>query len=315
MSVQVEDKIRRLNNASLRRVIEPDTEVPGEIGPGQVLPDSLLSTAGLDLDLTPEQKARLSREEIGSITQAGIRFEAILEAGFAMEVVRSQDLTDPRITYLLHEMGEETRHQRLFIRLLSQTGATTSNPLDNRVTRFIMRAGARAIISLPALLYTLVLGGEEIPDMFQKIASEHPDTDPFIRAVNKYHRMEEARHLSFARTRLPEVWAEAGPIEKIAVRRVAPFVIRMMFDEMVHPGVYATIGLPAMKTWRAANATPVRKAMRAKACRSVVDAMVDAGIFAADRLPKRWQQLLDGEDEALVASLTPDSAEPVAATA
>ncbi|MCU1454840.1 MAG: hypothetical protein JWN46_2986 [Acidimicrobiales bacterium] len=315
MSVQVDDKIRRLNTASARRVIEPDTDVAGSLGAGQVLPDELLSVAGLDLDLTPEQKARLAREEIASITEAGIRFEAVLEAGFAMEIVRSRDLTDPRMTYLLHEMGEETRHQRLFIRLLEQAGPTAENPLDTRILRLLTRVGARAIITLPALLYTLVLGGEEIPDMIQKLASEHPGTDPFLREVNKYHRLEEARHLSFARSRLPEVWAEAGPIEKLAVRYVAPFVIRQMFGELVHPGVYGTIGLPTWETWRAVNATPVRRAMRAKACRSVVQALVDAGVFTAKRMPKGWRRLLEGEDEALVASLVPAPAARQAATA
>jgi hypothetical protein len=301
------EKIERLNTASERRLVDPDKEILGHIGAGQILPDSLLSIAGLDLDLTPEQRHRLAREEVASIVASGIRFEAVLEAGFAMELKDFRDLTDPRAVYLLHEIGEETRHQRLFIRLLAQCEGTAKNPLVNPVMNVVDWVGTRLIIALPALLYTLVLGGEEIPDLFQKIASEHPDTDPFIREVNKYHRMEEARHLSFARARLPEVWAEAGFIQKIAVRYVAPLVIRMMFDEMVHPGVYATIGLPAMATWKQANATPGRKAMRAKACRKIVDAVTDAGIFRKGRLPKGWRRLLDGEDESLVTALIPAS--------
>ena len=48
----------------------------------------------------------------------GVRFESVLMAGFSMEIVNRRDLTDPRVTYLLHEMGEETRHSRLFVRLL-----------------------------------------------------------------------------------------------------------------------------------------------------------------------------------------------------
>ena len=100
-------------------MIEPDADLPGHVGPGQVLPDDLLSVAGLDLDLSADQRATLSREEVGSITAAGVLFEAVLEAGFALQITRSSDLTDPRITFLLHEMGEETRHQRMFIRMLA----------------------------------------------------------------------------------------------------------------------------------------------------------------------------------------------------
>ena len=51
---------------------------------------------------------------------------------------------------------------------------------------------------MPAFFCVLVLTGEEVPDLFQKLAGEHPDTDPFIRDVNRYHRAEEARHLAFA---------------------------------------------------------------------------------------------------------------------
>ena len=43
------ERIRRLNTASLRRVIEPDTEVAGTLSKIQVLPDDLLSVVGLDL--------------------------------------------------------------------------------------------------------------------------------------------------------------------------------------------------------------------------------------------------------------------------
>jgi len=39
------------------------------------------------------------------------------------QILGRRDLTDPRVTYLLHEMGEETRHLRLFVRLLLVLGA------------------------------------------------------------------------------------------------------------------------------------------------------------------------------------------------
>src|SRR2546425_4873154 len=96
---QIGPRIERLSTVSLRRVIEPDVDVPGQVGPGQVLPDELLSVAGLDLGLTPEQRAVLSREEVASITASGIRFESILAAGFSMDIVRRRDLTDLRVTY------------------------------------------------------------------------------------------------------------------------------------------------------------------------------------------------------------------------
>ncbi len=72
----VEQRIERLSTASLKRVIEPDTEVPGHVRDGQILPDELISLATVPElfdQLTPEQKATLSREEFASITDTGIR--------------------------------------------------------------------------------------------------------------------------------------------------------------------------------------------------------------------------------------------------
>lgn len=287
----VEQRVNRLSTAAAKRVVEPDDDVPGGVGDGQLLPDRLLSIAGLDLDLTPEQKRILSREEIASIAEAGIRFEAVLTAGFGAQIATSRDITDPRLTFILHEIGEESRHQRLFQRLIASIGPTAKDPLPYRVARAGMTAVVHAVAELRALFYVLVLGGEEIPDLFQKLASEDPDTDDFVRAVNKYHRMEEARHLSFARAVYPEVWAEASLADRIAVRRVAPFLIGGMFETIVHPGVYATIGLPRMKTWRAANRTPQRVQLRWMATRPVLQVLLDSGAIKPGRVPKGWRAL------------------------
>jgi hypothetical protein len=284
-------KIERLSAASLRRTIEPDVDVVGEVASGAVLPPELLSVAGLDLDLSPEQMSGLSREEVASIVDAGLRFEAILMAGFSYQLALQRDYTDPRVTYSLHEMGEETRHSRLFARLLGQLRPRARNPLDKRFFRAIQRLGMGAIIRRPALLDVLVLAGEEIPDLLQKQAAEHPDTDLFLAEVNRYHRQEEARHLAFARTVLPEQWRAASWTDRFAVRHVAPLVIRDMFRLLVHPGVYETVGLPGWATWRAVNRSSERVALRHEATRPVLEAMIRAKVFAPGRVPRGWRDL------------------------
>jgi len=217
--------IDRLSTASLRRVIDPDVDLPGKVGNGQVLPDELLAMHELAefADLSSEQRARLSREEVASIVEAGLRFEAVLMAGFALDLVDHPDLTHPEVVYALHEIGEETRHSRLFSRLLGQLAPTAQNPLA-RFRPIEMRLIPH-LIRRPATLDVLVLGGEEIPDLLQKRACEHPDTDPFLRQVNRYHRAEEARHLSFARAVLPQRLSSAGAFDRFLVRHVVPRII------------------------------------------------------------------------------------------
>src|ERR671916_356949 len=53
----VAERVRKLNTASQARVVDPDTDLPGRLGEGQVLPtDLLLSTAGLDEGALPEER-------------------------------------------------------------------------------------------------------------------------------------------------------------------------------------------------------------------------------------------------------------------
>lgn len=294
MAPTADERIERLNTTSARRYSDPDVDVPGRprsLSEGPVLPADLLSISGLGIPLTDDQLAVLAREELASITEMGLRFEAVLMAGFCLSLSTARDLTDPRAVYALHEVGEETRHSRLFSRMLRDLEATATNPLDKPFFRAVQKWTQGHIITRPALLDVLILSGEEIPDLFQKRAAEHPDTDPFVKAVSRYHRQEEARHLAFARTTVGEHWAEAGPFERFLIRHAAPLLITDMFRMTVHPGVYATVGLAAWDTWKRANRSPQRLSLRYEACRGVLKALLEAGVLRTGRVPKAWRDL------------------------
>ncbi|MGI9120478.1 MAG: diiron oxygenase [Acidimicrobiales bacterium] len=285
--------VERLSAVSARRLIRPEVELPGEVGEGRLIADDLLSLAGIDVDLTPEQRVQLSREEVASIADEGTRFEAVLTAGFSLHMSKAPDLTDPRITYLLHELGEETRHSRLFISLLEQIGAKAVNPFERGVLGFVKHRAVRdVIIGRPALMYVLVLAGEENPDLIQRRMAEHPGTDPYVAEVNRYHRQEEARHLAFARTVLPELLGRAPGRERFLVRHLAPIMIEIMFDSLVHPDVYRSIGLPGWGTWWAVKRSPERLALRHAATVPVLAAVTAAGAFRGDRPTRRWRKLV-----------------------
>ncbi len=283
-------KIVRLNKASARRIIEPDTDVPGQVGDGEVLPRHLLSVAGLDLELTDEQWAKLSREEMASILDAGVRFESLLMANFGVSLAYRRDLTDPRVEYMLHEVGEETRHSRLFIRVLGQLRPTATNPFTSRVYAAIDRRITGWAVRHDAVFMMMVLFGEEGPDLLQKLAVDDPATDPFVREVNRYHRAEEARHLAYGRTVLGELFAEASSFERFVIRHLGPLAGGGVFDALVHPGVYATIGLPTWKTWNAVRKTPQRRELRRQVLAPVCAALVEAGVFRHGRPTRAWRK-------------------------
>lgn len=284
-------RIGRLSAASARRVIEPEQEVAGEFGPGPVIPPELLSVAGLGLELDAVQLAALAREELASFTEASTRFEAGLMAGFTMEIATSASITDPRVVYVLHEVGEESRHSRLFVRMLEQLQPQTTSPLNHWLLRRLQAWVLPRLIGRPALLLCLVLAGEEVTDLMQKRVYEHPGSDPYLVAINRYHRQEEARHVVFNRMLLRERWAAASWHDRLAVRYLAPLVVKTIFQTLVHPRVYVVAGLPTWRTWWAANHTAERIALRHEATRPMVAAMVEAGIFRPGRVPRGWRSL------------------------
>jgi hypothetical protein len=297
-------RIERLNTASLRRVIEPDTEVVGTLTKDQILADELLSVADLDLELSPGQRATLSREELASIIRFGILFEAVLISGFAYQLALSADVTDPRFTYALHEMGEETRHSRLFVRLIEQLAPKQRNPLESRLAARVRSRMLPLLLRRPATLDAFVLVGEEIPDLFQKLAAEHPDTDDYVRDVSRYHRQEEARHLAFARTTVGEHYRHTTWTDRFAVRWLVPIGIVGMFDMMVQPFVYRTVGLPAIRTWLRVRRLPGRIALRQQCARAVLNALIDAGVLKRGRIPRGWRRVAGVKRDGSVAELT-----------
>ena len=155
-----------------------------------------------------------SRQALAAITRSGLMFEAILMAGFGLQIAEAEDYTDPRITYLLHELGEETRHSRLFARMLDQLGprrptpSTTGSPTRSPAGWSTRSSTTRRCCT------RWCWRARRSPTCCRSGPPSTPDTDPFVREVNRYHRQEEARHLSFARTRLPEVWESAGIVDK-----------------------------------------------------------------------------------------------------
>src|SRR5947209_3923571 len=288
----IEQRVARLSTVSARRVLEPDDVVTGDFGPGQLMADEMLLTTELGRPLSPEQKRTLAREQTAALLAGGIRLEAALMAGFGLLLTHWPDLTDPRVTYLLHEVGEETRHSRLFARMLHQLAPTQPNPFDRGVDGAVARRIYRTIVGHPVLLCTMVLVGEETPDLIQRWLIEHPDTDDYLRRANAYHREEEAQHIAFASMLLPELWATASRRDRWLVKHAAPVLTNLMLEtQMFHPGVYASVGLPAMRTARAVKRTALWRRIRVEGTRPVLKALLAAAPELHGRVPRGWRRL------------------------
>ena len=196
----------------------------------------------------------------------GVRFEAVLSAGFARMIAEAPDLADPRVVYMLHEIGEETRHSRAFLRVIDHVPPQTRNPLELRVFTWLLHRMARQIAAHDTLLLVMTLAGEEIPDLLQRLVAEHPDSDPMLVALNRYHRQEEARHLAFRRApRSPRCGRAPARCSARSSATSRHGSSTCCGRSSYIPGVYAAAGLPALRTWRTVQRLPRRVALRHQA--------------------------------------------------
>jgi len=285
-------RVARLSVVSAKRVIEPDEEVTGDFRPGQIAADEHIFAVAAGVPMTDEQKAQLSREQAAALLDGGIRLESALMAGFGLMLASWPDMKDPRVTYALHEVGEETRHSRLFARMIVQLQPKAQNPFHSGPAKLIGRRIYRLTAHNPLLLATMVLAGEEIPDLIQRRAVEHPDTDDYLRRANAYHREEEARHIAFAGILLPELWRTASMRQRWLVKHVAPHLVHLMLDgEMLHPGIYAAVGLPGPKTQRAVKRSASYRAFLAEGMRPVLKTLLASAPQLRGRVPRAWRRI------------------------
>ena len=285
-------RVARLSAVSAKRVIEPDEEVVGEFRPGQITPDEHIFAVAAGVPMTDEQKAQLSREQAAALLDGGIRLESALMAGFGLMLASWPDMKDPRVTYALHEIGEETRHSRLFARMIEQLQPKASNPFHYGPSKLIGRRIYRLTAHNPLLLATMVLAGEEIPDLIQRRGVEHPDTDDYLRRANAYHREEEARHIAFAGILLPELWRTSSPRQRWLVKHVAPHLVHLMLDgEMLHPGIYTAVGLPGPKKQRAVKRSASYRAFLAEGMRPVLKTLLTSAPQLRTRVPRAWRRI------------------------
>jgi hypothetical protein len=291
-------RVQRLNELSARRFRRADDLAAGRLGDGPVIPVDLLSVAPLGLDLDESRHAVLAREEVASIIHAGLEFEAVLTTGFGftMATMPPAEMSGGENEYALVQIGEETRHSQVFISLLRQLRPQAENPFATPFFRWMRGRFVTWMVRRPLLFQTLVLGGEEVPDLVQRLVAEHPGTDPHLAAVASYHRAEEARHMTFARLSFTEYHRSATFVDRLAVRWLTPVILAYLWDTLIHPGVYAAAGLPPWRTWGRVRAHPDRVELRRRATVPVRDALVEAGAIDAVRPPRPWRWLCESPE-------------------
>jgi hypothetical protein len=211
---------------------------------------SLFGTALWDR-LDHRQRVELTKHEVASGASAGIWFETILMQMLIREYYR-QDPTTSHAQYALTEVADECRHSIMFGRMIEAMGCPVypANPFEQTLGRFL-KATARG-----PHMYAAILLAEEILDAFQREIMSDATLQPLIRAVAHIHVVEEARHVKYARAELARQVAAAGGVHLAYARIIIARAAYSVANRLVHPRVYAAVGIPPRDGVAAAQANP-----------------------------------------------------------
>lgn len=285
--------VERLSRASVSKYYMPEVDVDWspafDPAAAPAMPLELVSLYGLpELDrLSPTQRNRLVHHEIASLYSIVIRLENVLMRNFS-RLVQQGDPLDPLFPYFLHEVEEEARHNRMFIRLIREldTGAYPARGVMRRLEFLI----GWLITRSRATFLGLTLTAEVIPDYFHQRCLDTEPVHPVLRQVSLVHRVEEARHIQFAREYIRDAFASAPRGVRFLVAWTTPLIARLLFDLVVPPRVYVRAGVArnrwqAMRLWLRARSTPHRVELRQRAIAPLLEIYASIGALRRDT---RW---------------------------
>ncbi|MBW0118697.1 AurF N-oxygenase family protein [Pseudonocardia abyssalis] len=292
-----ESVAERLLRSSLEHSYEPAIDVDWDAdlvaGLYGISPERC-SLYGTDLwdGLTEEQKVTLSIHEICSIAQVGLWFEMIL---MQMLLRYSYD-RDPRtghVQYALTEIADECRHSIMFAKLAARFDVP-----DYRPGALVHALGGLfAATAGGAAMFASVLVAEETLDQLQRESMRDERVQPLSRMVNRIHVTEEARHVRWAREELARLMPRLTDRQRRVAQTLTPVVSFVVIRSLIHPGVYASVGLDPATARRAALANPHHRASIAWSARKLMPFLREVGIVGGP-LTRLWRcaNLIDRTD-------------------
>jgi hypothetical protein len=201
--------------------------------PPELLP--LYGTAAWEA-MSDTERIAYSRHETAALCGAGIWFENVL-----MQVVlrhlADMPVTDPAHRYLLVEVADECRHSMMFGEYIRRAGTPAYKPALS--PHFLSDDAPEA----RAVSYLLILAVEELLDYMNRATMRDERVHPTSRAIARLHVLEEARHVSFAKTYLAELLPTLTDADRLAVADAAPVLVEVVADLSIDPAVYEHLGI------------------------------------------------------------------------
>jgi P-aminobenzoate N-oxygenase AurF len=240
------------------------------------VPPHRLSLYGTELweHLTEEQRIELSKHEVASIASIGIWFEGILMQMLVRHTY-DRDPTTAHVQYAYTEIGDECRHSTMFGKMIDRLGAPYYRP---RAATHVLGRFFKTVSNGP-MTFAGALFVEEMLDQLQREARDDESMQPLVRMVSHVHVVEEARHMRYAREEAAREWVDKGFVSRQWTKFMVGGVALFASSQLIHPRVYAAIGLDPKQAARVAAANPHWRRSRAWAARRVTATLKEYGMI------------------------------------
>jgi len=244
----------RLIVSSERQTLDPFTDVDWDTPIDDSafhLPPELLSLYGTAVwdAMSESDRIAYSRHETAAMFGAGIWFENALMQ-IVLRHLTEIDVRDPMHRYLLTEVADECRHSMMFGEFIRRAGTPAYGPTRDAVVG--QGAGGRA------MSYIAILAIEELLDFANRATMRDDRLHPVTRQISKLHVLEEARHVSFAKSYLTECWPTLDADERSFVRAVTPDLVAEIVALSLDPAVFEHLAIT--DGFEIAKANPVYQA-------------------------------------------------------
>jgi hypothetical protein len=229
----------KLIAASERGTHDPFQEVDWELpldDSAYYLPPEMLALFGTEAwdAMSEVERIEYSRHETAAMFGAGIWFENALMQIVLRHLVEI-DVCDPTHRYLLTEVADECRHSMMFGEFIRRAGTPSYGP--TRDVEMVQGPSGRA------MSYLAILAIEELLDFANRASMRDGRVHPMVRQISKLHVLEEARHVSFAKSYISECWPSLDAEEQEAVRAIAPALVAEIVELSLDPEVFEHLGI------------------------------------------------------------------------
>jgi len=247
----------KLVAASARKSFDPGRDIDWSIPVDDSafhLPPEYLSLYGTAQWATMSEALRItySRHETAALSGTGIWLENVLMR-VVVDLLYEMPAQHPLHRYLLIEVADECRHSAMFAEYMRRANTPDYRPPPGtRRLGHLVRSAYRG-----ASAFLAILAAEELLDAVNRKTMADPNLHAVSRAIARIHVVEEARHVSLARTYLEEVYPRLSRGQRLATALVAPFTVRVIASATVNRQVFDELGIAG--GYRAALDNPWRR--------------------------------------------------------